>query len=78
VTSPSSIVVSKASINRPGGRRPTMAAAAKTELQNNANRSIGQSYCTGFAGDGNSAAAGVVACRCADAVTVGTRNSLII
>jgi hypothetical protein len=76
VTSPLSIVVGKASINQSGGRRPTMAAAAKTELQNNANRSIGRSYCAGFAGDGNKAAAGVVACRYASPVTVGTRNSL--
>jgi hypothetical protein len=55
-----------------------MAAATKTELQNNANRSIGQSDCTKFTGEGNSAAAGIVACRCTNTVTVGTRNSLII
>jgi hypothetical protein len=55
-----------------------MAAAPKTELQNDANRPIGKSYCAGFAGDGDSAAAGIVACRCANAITVGTRNSLII
>ncbi len=78
MTSPLSIVVGKASINRSGSRPPTMAAAKKMELQNNANRFIGQSYCDGFAGDGNSAAAGIVACRCANAVTVGTRKSLII
>ncbi len=55
-----------------------MAAAAKTEPQNDANRSIEQSYCAGFAGDGDSAAVGVVALRRANTVTIGTGNSLIL
>ena len=38
-------------------------AAAETEQQDNANRSIGQTYCIGTAADSPYAAAGIVACN---------------
>ncbi len=38
-------------------------AAAETERQNNANRSIGRTYCIGTAADSPYTAAGIVACN---------------
>ena len=38
-------------------------AAAETERQDDANRSIGWTYCIGIAADGPYAAAGIVACN---------------
>ena len=39
-------------------------AAAETERQDDANRSIGWTYCIGTAADGPYAAVGIVACNC--------------
>ena len=39
------------------------AAAAETELPDDANRPIGQTYCIGTTGDGPYAAVGIVACN---------------
>jgi hypothetical protein len=40
-----------------------LTAAAGTKLLDDADRSIGQTYCVGTAGDGPYAAAGIIACN---------------
>jgi hypothetical protein len=40
-----------------------LTTAAETEQQDNANRSIGKTYCIGTAADGPYAAAGIIVCN---------------
>ena len=54
-----------------------LTAAAGTERHDDANRSIGQTYCVGTAGKGPFVAAGIVVCTTLSSIARCTHTSLI-